>query len=169
MKSPEAPNTEPANVLYRIKRGLSGYISYLAACEMNQSFSEYLLYEPILRLLMARHFAVRCEYECPGITQPATGDKKRLDFYVTGNDVEFAVEVKWVKGKRKPDVTGDIEKLRAFTGTITGSLGFLCIFGRQSHIENISFDTHTLKEYGKPIYADLNRTKYGCRVFEFTN
>ena len=33
-------NQEPDNVLFRIKRGLSGYVSYLAACEMNQAFSE---------------------------------------------------------------------------------------------------------------------------------
>jgi hypothetical protein len=31
---------EPNDVLYRIKRGLAGYISYLAACEMNVAFSE---------------------------------------------------------------------------------------------------------------------------------
>jgi hypothetical protein len=41
---------EPNNVFYRIKRGLSGYVSYLAACEMNTAFSEYVLYEPILRI-----------------------------------------------------------------------------------------------------------------------
>ena len=45
---------EPRNVLYRIKRGLAGFVSYLAACEMNQAFSEYVLYEPILRILTAR-------------------------------------------------------------------------------------------------------------------
>jgi hypothetical protein len=37
------PLPEPANVLYRIKRGLSGYVSNLAACEMNESLSEYVL------------------------------------------------------------------------------------------------------------------------------
>jgi hypothetical protein len=45
---------ERTDVLYRIKRGLSGYASYLAACQMNESFSEYVLYEPILRILTAR-------------------------------------------------------------------------------------------------------------------
>jgi hypothetical protein len=45
---------EPLNVLSRIQRGLSGYVSYLAACEMNSTFSEYVLYEPILRILRAR-------------------------------------------------------------------------------------------------------------------
>ena len=39
---------EPGDVLFRIQRGLAGYVSYLAACEMNESFSEYVLYEPIV-------------------------------------------------------------------------------------------------------------------------
>ena len=37
------PIREPQNVLYRIQRGLSGYVSYLAACEMNSTFTEYML------------------------------------------------------------------------------------------------------------------------------
>lgn len=68
----ETKSTEPSNALYRVKRGLCGYVSYLAACQMNQAFSEYVLYEPILRVLMARQFVVECEYECPGIKQPKT-------------------------------------------------------------------------------------------------
>jgi len=35
---------EIRDALYRVKRGLCGYVSYLAACEMNQAFSEYILY-----------------------------------------------------------------------------------------------------------------------------
>ena len=49
------------DVLSRVKRGLAGYVSYLAACEMNQAFSEYVLYEPTLRILTARRFVVQCE------------------------------------------------------------------------------------------------------------
>ena len=80
MTTTTAKNREPTDALHRVKRGLSAYVSYLAACEMNQAFSEYVLYEPILRILMARGFCVECEYECPGIEQPEQGDKKRLDF-----------------------------------------------------------------------------------------
>ena len=55
---------EPANVLYRVKRGLASYVSYLAACDMNSAFSEYVLYEPILRILTAQGYEVECKYEC---------------------------------------------------------------------------------------------------------
>jgi len=102
--------SEPHDVLYRIKRGLSGYVNYLCACEMNKSFSEYLLYEPILRILIARNYIVDSEVPCPGITQPKTGDKKRLDFIAEHRDgnLTLAIEVKWAK-ERRLDV--DIEKL----------------------------------------------------------
>ena len=53
-------------VLYRIQRGLAGYVSYLAACDMNKAFSEYVLYEPTLRILTAQAFTVESEYPCPG-------------------------------------------------------------------------------------------------------
>jgi hypothetical protein len=159
--------SEPNNALYRVKRGLCGYISYLAACEMNQAFSEYVLYEPILRILSARGFNVRCEYECPGILQPKQGDKKRLDFYLVGHDLEIAMEVKWAKGK-KLDVSRDVKKLQAFIQAKPGSLGLLCVFGRKSHIEILDWGKHPLKERGEAVYADLRRTKYGCRIFQAT-
>lgn len=162
----EAKSTEPSNVLYRIQRGLCGYVSYLAACEMNQAFSEYVLYEPILRVLMARGFTVMCEYECPGIAQPDRGDKKRLDFYSTGHGVEFAIEVKWAKSK-KINVKKDIEKLTAFAQAKPNALALLCVFGRKSHIENIELGNHQqLKQKGTFVYADLRRTKYGCRMYQ---
>ncbi|MCR6654674.1 MAG: hypothetical protein NVV63_02435 [Opitutus sp.] len=46
--------SSPEDVFFRIQRGLAGYISYLAACEMNPAFSEYVLYEPALRIFTAR-------------------------------------------------------------------------------------------------------------------
>lgn len=104
--------TEPSDVLYRIKRGLAGYISYLAACEMNESFSEYVLYEPILRVLTARGYQVKCEVVCPGIEQPKVGDKKKLDFVANINNITFALEVKWIKNK-KPKIDEDLRKLIA--------------------------------------------------------
>jgi hypothetical protein len=103
---------EPNDVLYRIKRGLAGYISYLAACEMNEAFSEYVLYEPILRILTARGYAVHSEVLCPGIQQPKTGDKKRLDFVACGHGLTCAIEVKWARNK-KIMIEGDLEKLSA--------------------------------------------------------
>jgi len=156
-------HAEPVEVLYRIKRGLSGYVSYLAACEMNESFSEYVLYEPILRILTARGYAVRFEVECPGITQPPRGDRKRLDLVAEKDAVKLAMEVKWAKS-RTLDVKNDLNKLEAFLRANNQAQAFLCVFGRKSHIESLRI--RACREQGKPVFADFRRTKYGCRVFE---
>src|SRR5215216_3785587 len=97
MGEPQPPRPSDA-VLYRIQRGLAGYVSYLAACEMNKAFSEYVLYEPTLRILTAQSYTVESERACPGFP-PKGGDKKKIDFVVKGANpiVHFAMEMKWTK------------------------------------------------------------------------
>ncbi|MDO8476659.1 MAG: hypothetical protein Q7W02_10815 [Candidatus Rokubacteria bacterium] len=165
MTTTTGKNSEPTNVLFRVKRGLSAYVSYLAACEMNQAFSEYALYEPILRILMARGYTVKCEYKCPGIEQPDQGDKKRLDFYAVKHSLRLAIEVKWVKSK-KPDIKRDVDKLRAFLAAKPGSMALLCVFGRKSHVQVLELTTGRFEERGKAVYADLRKTRYGCRIYQ---
>jgi Holliday junction resolvase len=165
MTTTKTKNPEPGDVLYRVKRGLSAYVSYLAACEMNQAFSEYVLYEPILRILTARGFTVECEYECPGVQHAAQGDRKRIDFYATGHSVELAIEVKWAKSN-KPNIDGDMKKLEAFAKARPNSVPLLCVFGRKTHLEGLQLGKARLKERGEFRYADLGKTKYGCRVYE---
>jgi hypothetical protein len=157
--SPDA--AEPANVLYRIKRGLPGYVSYLAAREMNESFSEYVLYEPILRILTARGYSVKCEVVCPGVPQPAIGDRKRLDFVVVGQDVRFALEVKWAKAA-SINVENDYLKLAAFLKSESGTGGraFLCVFGRKSNIGGLMLRPDNFRESGNAIIAEFGKTRY---------
>lgn len=156
---------EPNDVLYRIKRGLAGYVSYLAACEMNESFSEYVLYEPILRILTARGYKVQSEVMCPGIGQPQVGDKKKLDFVASLNDLTFALEVKWAKSG-KPRIDEDLRKLAACRQEKSWR-AFLCVFGAESSIANIQLPT-TLKEFGDYVIAQFRKTRFGCRVYELT-
>ena len=159
------PLSEPKNVLYRIKRGLAGYVSYLAACEMNEAFSEYVLYEPMLRILTARGYVVKCEYKCPKLPKEESGDFKRLDFVATGHDQRIAIEAKWAKSKTV-NVKKDYEKLMAFVEEFPGSRGFMCIFGTKRFIENISLTNGNFTEVGDPVFAEFAVTKYGCRIFE---
>lgn len=158
------PLSETADVLYRIKRGLAGYVSYLAACEMNQSFSEYILYEPILRILMARGFEVQCEYPCPGVVHAPRGDKKRIDFYAKKNLIELAIEVKWARSKA-PRISDDVAKLASLFEAQPNVIPLLCIFGRESHLIDLRLPAG-LSERGSLKVADLGKTKYGCRVFQ---
>jgi hypothetical protein len=156
---------EPADALYRVKRGLSAYVSYLAACEMNEAFSEYVLYEPVLRILTSRGYSVECEYECPGIQHAQTGDKKRIDFHAVWRSIEFAMEVKWIR-TNKPNIASDLEKLAAFKADRPNALSLLCLFGKQSNIEHVKLPDGGFKERGDAVYADLRKTRYGCRIFE---
>jgi len=104
MKDKEsAPFTEPDEALFRIQRALAGHVSYLAACETNKTFTEYILYEPILRILMLCGYSVQCEFACPGIPKNVKGgDLKRVDFEATGKTVRFALEVKWREERCAP-------------------------------------------------------------------
>jgi len=168
MATTTAKNPELIDALFRIKRGLSAYVSYLAACDMNQAFSEYVLYEPILRILMARGFSVQCEYKCPGMKQLARGDKKRLDFYAVRDSLHVAIEVKWAKVS-KPNIKRDVAKLQAFLADKEDSIALLCVFGRQSKINNLVLSGDSaghFKERGKAVYADLRKTKFGCRIYQ---
>src|SRR5215469_16856768 len=62
---------EPYEVIFRIQRGLTGLISYLAAAESNTIFNEALLYEPTLRIFAAKKYGAECEVVCQGVEQPA--------------------------------------------------------------------------------------------------
>jgi hypothetical protein len=156
---------EPNNVLFRMKRGFSGYVSYLAACEMNTSFSEYVLYEPILRILTARTYEARCEVPCPGIRELNKGDFRRIDFVAEGHGLRLAIEVKWAK-RRNLNVEKDLQKLAAFRAAVPGGRSFLCVFGPESQIRNMTLVPDSWKEVGKPVFADFGITRYGCRIFE---
>lgn len=158
--------SEPTDSLFQIKRGLCGYISYLAACGMNGIFSEYVLYEPILRILQGNRYSVECEYPCPGMGKPKRGDKKRLDFFASGHDVKLAIEVKWAKS-RKPEIGRDLEKLRAISKEKLSAIALLCVFGRKSLIQNLKLPAGLFRERGEAVYADLRKTRFGCRIFEY--
>ena len=152
---------EPVDVLYRIKRGLAGYVSYLAACEMNQAFNEYVLYEPMLRILTARGYTVQSEVICPGVEQPKRGDKKKIDFVARRNKkLTCAIEVKWARTK-KPSIDSDLEKLSGCIRADPTWKAFLCVFGRKSHVAELAL-TSNLQEQGKPVIAEFGKTRYSC-------
>lgn len=166
MGNPQSEVEEHVDVMFRIKRGLCGYVSYLAACEMNEAFSEYVLYEPILRIMTAQRFTVYCEHECPGVKQSKKGDKKRLDFYAVGKTSTLAIEVKWVTSERL-SIERDIAKLKGVLKAEPATHPLLLLFGKKSLIASVDLTDQGFDEAGEPVYADLRRTKYGCRVFKY--
>jgi len=132
---------------------------------VNTAFSEYVLYEPILRVLVSQGFWVRCEYPCPGIPRKSRGDKKKIDFEASKDACRIAVEVKWHR-TRHLKISDDCQKLAAFQQAYPDSYSFLCIFGKLSDIAKISLPTRQFEEPGGLIHAGFIRTRYGCRIFE---
>lgn len=130
---------EPYEALYRIQRSLVGHVSFLAACEGKPAFTEYLLYEPILRVLQLMKYEVECEHTWPP-GQAGPGRRKRIDFVAQKGRMRFALEVKWPRNERFTptiNVQSDADKLKDFARN-EGAKGFLCIFGRRSIIESVS-------------------------------
>lgn len=162
--SAAAKPEQVSDVLFRVKRGLSGYISYLAACDANQTFSEYILYEPILRILTVQRFKVQVEVAVKGHRQAGSGDHKRIDFVAEKDLVRFAIEVKWMR-RSSLTVAADIAKLKEFMSNGESRRGFLCVFGRKSCLERLRLPSEC-RERGKAVYADFGKTRFGCRIFE---
>ena len=65
-----------------------------------------------------------------------------------------------------PNVNRDVEKLQAFITARPQAVALLCVFGRMSHLEAIELPDGIFKERGSAVYADLKRTRYGCRIFQ---
>ncbi|MBM3273145.1 hypothetical protein FJY94_07885 [Candidatus Kaiserbacteria bacterium] len=102
--------------------GLTGYLAYESRCGMNEAYSEYFLYSPIVRI--ANHRVWRVEAEWPYLRGKAgrkqtVGDHKRIDFlFRLPSDLDstdspwLALEVKWIRrGTKRLNVKNDIDKL----------------------------------------------------------
>lgn len=164
----EQPAHPIDDALNRLQRGLVAYISYLEACGMASSFSEYVLYEPALRILSHRGFTVICEYPCPNIVQPTKGDKKKLDFYAVHqlHGIEIALEFKWFK-KANVDVSGDTAKLQAFRQdpARVGARSFLLAFGTHHVVDAMTLGSPYIKIRSLK-NAYLNQTNFACQTYE---
>ena len=144
-------------------RGIVGYFSYLTTTNTNTIYSEYMLYEPILRILQAKCFSVYCEY--PVQKTLGRGDHKKIDFMNTDkDDNKFAIEVKWAKGK-KINVENDVMKLRSFEEEYSGS-GYLLIFGRLQDIKELEFNSQfKILSKGKIVSWKSGYTQFAARWF----
>lgn len=171
------PNSPTVEALFRVKRALVGHVSYLAACEANTVFSEYILYETVFRALGGQGYNVTCEVPCDWLPKPAGGDWKRIDFRAIKPNIEdMGIEVKW-EDSTTINVQNDVLKLTHFLDHFAGTRAFLCVFGVASKIttvrpsaftgaDSVHLNTYPREEVGRICTADLSVTKFSCRVFE---
>lgn len=158
-----------SSILEPICRGLVGYISYLAACRNSTVYSEYLLYEPLLRIAQAQGYDTSCEVAVANSTS-GKGDKKRLDFVLRkdtkGTTELLGVEVKWIK-TTKPNIIKDVEKLLIYHRE-TGASGYVLLFGQSDCVKNLAPNAgRSFISRGKLVSWPAGRTKYGARWFKY--
>lgn len=172
-------SSRPYSILNPICRGIVGYISYLAACSGHTVYSEYILYEPIMRIAQSKSFKVQCEYPLPKPkndnkeNNSKRGDNKRIDFYLSKKDEEknenigLGIEVKWIDKKLKPkNLKNDIEKLKSFSEQ-KHAHGYLVLFGLDKHFEENKLKeiSKLSKSSGKKINFD-GKTNYAACWFK---
>lgn len=155
-----------ATILHTICRGLVSYVSYLATTSSSPIYSEYILYEPILRILIAKGYSVDCEVSLPR-NQPQRGDYKRIDFVAENSQGRMAVEVKWTKDV-SINVENDINKLVAYHRQYSCHT-YLLVFGYHDHLKDLKLaPSGQTKGMGKIVHAPLGHTHYACRWYRVT-
>jgi hypothetical protein len=150
-----------------ICRGLVAYVSYLATCQGRHIYSEYVLYEAILRIGLSQGYVVRCEV--PLVKNRHTrGDHRRVDFLFKGDakkETCFAIEVKWTENETT-DVRKDVKKLQELAKT-EKCLGYILIFGK-----GVKRDQKTPRGLSKKNVAskvvewDPGKTHYWARWYQ---
>ena len=110
----------------------------------------------IPKILTAQSYTVETERACPGFP-PKGGDPI----------VHFAMEMKWTKKRTIPKVKDDIEKLQKYRDEYQDAECLLCIFGVMSVLKGLKIPDG-LTELREAVYADLKRTRFGCRIFRLT-
>lgn len=154
-----------SSVLEPICRGLVGYVSYLAACRNFTIYSEYLLYEPFLRIAQAQGYITNCEVPVAK-SDSGKGDKKRIDFVLANEKELLGIEVKWIKST-KPNILKDVEKLLVYQRT-TGASGYVLLFGQSGYFKDLMPHAgRPFISHGKLVSWIAGRTKYSAQWFKY--
>lgn len=152
-----------SSILEPICRGLVSYVSYLASCGSSTVYSEYLLYEPLLRIAQSNGYDVSCKV---AVSSGTKGDKKRIDFDLAKGKERLGVEVKWVKSKT-PNVENDVKKLIVHN-QVCFAHGYVPFFGQSQHLAELKPKTmRNPIAKGKLVSWNAGRTKYSARWFKY--
>ena len=151
------------SLLNPICRGLVGYVSYLATCDLSTVYSEYLLYAPMARIAKSQGYDVSCEVPV-GTKTNRRGDHQRIDFKFTEKTKKkhsIALEVKWWKTKSSRDVTKDVQKLKASNSNDR----FLLVFGPGKILaaQHANSDGKDLSWGGEVVRWEAGKTDYAAR------
>lgn len=179
MKKKTGYSPKVKGLLTTIADGLTGYMTYQSRCGLSPAYTEYLLYDPIVRIAKDKEWIVRSEETVSG--KGKRGDNKRIDFFLNATKYDqlfVGLEIKWIPKKRKViDIENDVEKLRVFRKLYSnkGTYTFIIIAGVHTlNTKNKNpYKLPKIKglEADRPFYQTVYRstyTSYGVTVFKVT-
>ena len=164
----------PRGIIEAISDALVGYLTVQARCGLSPAYSEYLLYDPIVRVCRYRGWVVECEVPLRNRAKHR-GDYQRIDFRLRrGRSTRRALylEVKYRRRlHKKIDVTKDQQKLQTFLReSARGSRAFVLVAGREKRESGgKTAGLPVTPDLGLPYYATTYcaaHTTFGVAVYE---
>jgi hypothetical protein len=172
MKGPK-----PKNLIVALVEGVLGYLIYQHRCGLYEAYSEYLLYDPIVRIAKDKQWKIKSEFAVE--EKKGKGDKKRIDFLFTSKEDEnrvIALEVKYLKDLKKTiDLSNDIDKLKGLNSYLnkTDVLKFILIAGllhepilKKLREININLNGKGKSLYYDCLFIDQHKKQYGVVVIQ---
>lgn len=166
------PTLKARNLLRCIADGLIGYMTYQSRCGMSEAYTEYLLYDPIVRISKDKKWKVKSEYSVAGFGKP--GDNKRVDFFMestTHNGLLVGIEVKWIPVHKKVlNLNNDRKKLAELKSMHSAEdlRTFIALIGVHTESKKIQI-SKTIKHKRELMYQQVFKSKhtsYGATILE---
>ncbi len=169
MKGPK-----PRNLIVAISEGILGYMLYQSRCGIYEAYSEYLLYDPIVRISKDKNWKIESEFSVD--SKKGKGDKQRIDFLftsLTDDNIKIGLEIKYLKyGNSSLDIKKDMIKINSLKNFVDYSIlyGFIIIAGNHSDsnvkkINNLA-DNLKLKYYYNRTFDNQFKKNFGITVFK---
>ena len=149
------PNTNWHTALSKLARSLpravTSWLTFEAACNRQELFSEYYLAKPIGEYLQANTAGIlKSEYDHPVLSSYAAGRNPQIDFVILRNgengNLCFALEVKWIRGgtisQTIPRIYNDILRLRLLVPSISNAQFYLLISGLRNDVDTLEKNRH---------------------------
>lgn len=163
----------PLGVAEAVADVLTAYMTVQARQGLSAAYSEYLLYDPIVRVARYRGWEIRSEWPLPKVA-PGRGDNKRIDFRIKTNPKAkraLLLEIKYSKSiSGVINVEKDVTKLQCqLAQEAVGSRALLVVAGRRRRKNNEAHDIATKPSFATALYTTVYlaaSTTFGVTVFE---
>lgn len=127
-----------------LPRAVTSWLTFEAACNRQELFSEYYLAKPIGEYLQANTVGIlKSEYDHPVLSSYDAGRNPQIDFVILRNgqnsNICFALEVKWIRkgtiSQMIPRIYNDILRLRLLVSSISNAQFYFLISGLRDDID----------------------------------